>query len=77
MRLVTYMLRSGIWEKAGERDNYLSDDNVSLFPCSDKDGIIWNVAELAMGNNDENDVIAVTEEAILLGKETKRGEYVS
>ena len=30
-----------------------------------------------MGNNDENDVIAVTEEAILLGKETKRGEYVS
>ncbi len=26
-----------------------------------------------MGNDDENDVIAVNEEAILLGKETKRG----
>ena len=29
-----------------------------------------------MGNDDENDVIAVNEEAILLGKETKRGDYI-
>jgi hypothetical protein len=30
-----------------------------------------------MGNDDENDVIAVNEEAILLRKETKRGDYIS
>ena len=29
-----------VGEKAGERDNYLSDNNVSLFTCSDDDGSI-------------------------------------
>jgi len=30
-------------EKAGEKDNHMSDDNASLFPCSDDDGSIRNV----------------------------------
>ena len=40
MQLRNLQASHSVGEKAGEKDNHMSDDNASLFSCSDDDGSI-------------------------------------